>query len=133
MFRRMMDLADVHYRGHPGVDLRDAGEKLVDVDVLRPITHRKLLQDGLIIVVRAFGPPVVDENAVGEKAAQRRLELMVMRIDEARHHDMPGGVDDRGVGRVDPGGDFGDFRSVEQHVADREVTDPRPSTTAFRL
>ena len=37
MFRRMMDLADVHHRGHAGVDLRDAAEELVDVDVLRPI------------------------------------------------------------------------------------------------
>ena len=45
MFRRMMDLADVHHRGHAGVNLRDAGEKLVDIDVLRAITHRELLQD----------------------------------------------------------------------------------------
>jgi hypothetical protein len=100
MFGRMMDLADVHHRGHAGVDLREAGEKLVDVDVLRAITHRKLLQDRLIIIVRAFGPTVVDENAVGEKAAQRRLELMAMRIDEARHYDVSGRVDDRSVGRV---------------------------------
>ena len=119
----MMDLADVHHRGHAGVDLRDAGEKLVDVDVLRPITHRQLLENGFVIIVRAFGPPIVDENAVGEKTAQRRLELMAMRIDEARHDDMPGRVDDGGVGRVDPGGDLGDFRSVDEHVADRVIAD----------
>ena len=99
------------------------GEKLVDVDVLRTISHGQFLQNGLVIVVRAFGPPIVDENAVGEKAAQRRLELMAMRIDEARHDDMPGRIDDRGVGRVDPSGDLGDFRSVEQHVADGVIAD----------
>src|SRR5271154_4360111 len=69
MFRRMMNLADVHNRRHSGVDLGDSSEKLVDVDVLRPIAHRQLLQDRLIIVVLALGPPVVDKNAVGEKAA----------------------------------------------------------------
>ena len=123
MFRRMMDLADVHDRGHAGVDLCDAGEKLVDVDVLRPIAQRKLLEDGLIIIVRAFRPTIVDENAVGEKAPQRRLELMAMRIDEARHDDMPGRVDDGRVGRVDLGGDVRDFRSLEQHVADGVIAD----------
>ena len=123
MFGRVMDLADVHDRGHAGVDLRDAGEQLVDVDVLRAIAQRQFLQDRLIIIVRAFGPPVVDENAVGEKAAQRRLELMAVRVDEARHDDMPGRVDDRGVGRVDPGRDLGDFRSVDEHVADGVIAD----------
>ena len=123
MFGRMMDLADVHDRRHAGVDLRDAREKLVDVDVLRTIAHRQFLQNGFVIIVRAFGPPIVDENSVGEKAAQRRLELMAMRIDEARRDDMPGRIDDGGVGRVDPSGDLGDFRSLEQHVADGVIAD----------
>jgi hypothetical protein len=48
---------------------------------------------------------------------------MAMRIDEAGHDDMPRGVDDGGVGRVDPGGDLRDFRSLEQHVADRVIAD----------
>ena len=103
MFGRMMDLADVHRRGHAGVDLRDAAEDLIDVDVLRPVDHREFLQDRSIVIVGAFRSPVVDENAVGEEAAQRRLELMVMRVDEARHDDMAGGVDDGGVGRVNGG------------------------------
>jgi hypothetical protein len=123
MFGRMMDLADVHHRRHAGVNLRDAGEKLVDVDVLRAITHGKLLQHRLIIIVRAFGPPIIDEDAVGEKTAQRRLELMAMGVDEARHDDMPRRVDDRGVGRLDPGCDLSDFRAVDEHVADRMVAD----------
>ena len=59
--------------------------------------------------MRAFGPTVVDEDAVGEEAPQRGLELMTMRIDEARHYDMSGCVDDGGVGRVDRGSDLRDF------------------------
>ena len=133
MFRRMMDLADVHDRRHAGVDLRDAAEELVDVDVLRPIDHRQLLEDRLVVIVRALGPSVVDENAVGEEAAQRRLELMVMRVDEARHHDMPGRVDDRGVGRMNGGGDLDDGRPLDR--ARRRPRDCRregPSTAPFR-
>ena len=59
--------------------------------------------------MRAFGPTVVDEDPVGEEAPQRGLELMTMRIDEARHYDMSSCVDDGGVGRVDRGGDLRDF------------------------
>jgi hypothetical protein len=69
MFRRMMDLADVHHRRHAGVDLRDAAEDLVDVDIPRPIRHRQFLENRLVIIMRALGPSVVDENAVGEEAA----------------------------------------------------------------
>ena len=36
---------------------------------------------------------------------------------------MPRGVDDGGVGRVDPGGDLRDFRSLKQHVAARVIAD----------
>ena len=123
MFRRMMDLADVHHRGHAGVDLRNAAEQLVDVDVLRPIDHRELLKNRLVIIVRALRPSVVDEDAVGEEAAQRRLELMVVRVDEARHDDMPGRVDDRGVRRMNGRGDLGDGRPIDEHVADRVIAD----------
>src|SRR5208337_1036375 len=59
MFRRMMDLTDVHDRGHAGVDLREAPEHLVHVDVLRPIDHRELLENRLVIIVRALGPTAV--------------------------------------------------------------------------
>ena len=73
--------------------------------------------------MRTFGAPIVDENGVGEERAQRRLELVVVRVDEAWHDDMPALIDDRRVGRVDPGGDLGDFRSVQKHVADRVIAD----------
>ena len=37
--------------------------------------------------------PIVDQYPVGEEAAQNRLELVVVRIDEAGHDDAAGGVD----------------------------------------
>ena len=48
---------------------------------------------------------------------------MAVRVDEAGRYDMPGRVDDGGVGRVDPGCDLGDFRSVDEHVADGVIAD----------
>ena len=70
-------------------------EQLVDVDVLRPV-HRREFQQDVFEVSRASARrarAIVDEDAVGEEAAQRRLELVVMRIDEAGHDDAAGGVD----------------------------------------
>ena len=37
---------------------------------------------------------------------------------------MPGGVDDRGVRRMNGGGDLDDFGSLDEHVADRVIADP---------
>jgi len=40
---------------------------------------------------------VVDQDAVGEKAAQRGLEQVVVRVDEAGHDDAAARVDFAGV------------------------------------
>ena len=124
MLGRMMDLAHVHDPGHAGVDLCDAAEKLVDEDVLRPIDHRELLQDQFIVVVRALWPSVVDEDAVGEDAAQAGLELMVMTVDEARHDDMSRRINDGRVGRRDGRRDLGDRRALDKNIARRVIADP---------
>src|SRR5437588_472418 len=68
---------------------------LVDVHVLRPVYRGEFLQN--VLVVRD-GPgrrarAVVDQDPVSEKAAQRRLELVVMRVDKAGHDDAAGRVD----------------------------------------
>src|SRR6266852_3903928 len=77
--------------------------------------------------IRARRPrTVVDQDAVGEEAAQRGLELMVVRIDEARHHDAAGRVDHaRAMTRLQirPNGE--DLRALDQHVARSKVTDGR--------
>ena len=92
-----MDLRDVVHRRDAVVELREAAEQLVDVDVLRPV-HRGELQQDEFEVSRApawRARAIVDENAVSEEAAQRRLELVVMRIDEAGHDNAAARVDHR--------------------------------------
>ena len=92
---RVMDLRDVVHRRDAVVELREAPEQLVDVDVLRPV-HRGELQQDEFEVSRASAwrtRSIIDENAVSEEAAQRRLELVVMRIDEAGHHNAAGRID----------------------------------------
>ncbi len=95
MRRRVADLRDVVHRGDAVVELAEPTEQLIDVDVLRPVHRGKFVQDELVVsraAARRAGA-VVDKDAVREVAAQRRFELVVMRIDEAGHHDAPGGID----------------------------------------
>ena len=66
---------------------------------------------------------VVDQDAVGEEAAQRRLELVVVRVDEARHHDAAARVDLGGAAGVQVRADGEDLLALDQHVALREVAD----------
>ena len=88
-----MDLRDVVHRRDPRVDLAERTEQLVDVDVLRPIHRSELAEDELEIVDRAVRLAVVEQQPVREEAAQRRLELVMMRIDEAGHDDAAARVD----------------------------------------
>src|SRR5580765_8715169 len=90
-----MDLRHVVDRRDAVVELGEAPEQLVDVDVLRPV-HRGELQQNELEVSRAparRARPVVDQHSVGEEAAQCSLELMVMRIDEAWHHNAAACID----------------------------------------
>jgi hypothetical protein len=64
---------------------------------------------------------IVDQYPVGEKAAQRRLELVMVRIDEARHDDAAAGVDHVGVAGVQVWSDGEDLLALDQHVGLGEV------------
>src|SRR5690606_32664603 len=108
MFRRMVDLADIHDRRDPGIQLGERSEKFIDVDVFRPIDRRQLLQHGLIIVLTVFRTSVVDEDRVGKLAAQRRLELVVVGVDEAWHDDLAASIYEGCVVRRDVRSDGGD-------------------------
>ena len=68
---------------------------------------------------------VHDQDPVGEEAPQRGLELVMVCIDEPRHHDAPGRVDDAGAGYVQilPNGD--DLLAVDQNIALWEVAHRR--------
>src|SRR5215475_11161205 len=87
VFRRMMDLRDVVNGGDAGIELAERAEQDRDVDILRPIDRGEFAQDEIEIVNGSVRIAVVEQNAVGKEAAQRGLELVMMRIDEARHDD----------------------------------------------
>ena len=97
MLRRVVDLRHVHHRGDAGVELGERAEKRADVDVLGPVDHREFLQDVFVVVEHAVRVAVVDQDAVGEETAERRLELVMVRVDEAGHDDHAGGIDGAGV------------------------------------
>jgi hypothetical protein len=123
MLGRVVDLAHVHHGGDARVELRDAAEQLVDVDVLRPEPLREVQQHRLVVVPDVLGPAVVHQDRVRQRRAQRGLELVVVRVDEAGHHDLAARVDHGGVRRIDGGGDLDDPRAFDQHVARHEVAD----------
>src|SRR5215472_9413808 len=81
------------------VELRESGEQLINVNVLRPVNGRKPKEDVFVVSpAPAWRARAIDyENAVSEPATHRCLELVVMRIDEARHHNATGAVNHRGA------------------------------------
>ncbi len=123
VLRRVMDLRDVVHRGDAVIELGETGEQLVDVHVLRPVHGRELQQNEFEVggAPARRARPVVDEYPVGEEAAQHGLELVVVRIDEARHDDAAARVDLRRVARVQVRSDGEDLLALDQHVGLGEV------------
>src|SRR5262249_59451898 len=66
--------------------------------------------------------PVIDEHPVGEEAAQRGLELVVVRINEAGHDNSAAGVDLRTAG-VQVWSDVENLLAFDQHVGLRKVAE----------
>ena len=121
--RRVTDLRDVVHRGDAVVELAEPTERLIDVDVLRPVHRGKFVQDELEVsraAARRTGA-VVDKNAVRGIAAQRRLELVVVRIDEAGHHDAACGIDHVGGARRYMRPDGEDRIALDQDIGLGEV------------
>jgi hypothetical protein len=50
----------------------------------------EFLKHVVVVVDRAMRLAVIDQNGIGEKAAERSFELMMMRVDEAGHDDHTG-------------------------------------------
>ncbi len=122
-----MDLRDVVHCRHAVVELRQSAEQLADVHVLRTVHGGESEQDVFEVCGIRARPAraVVDQEAVGEKAAQRSLELVVVRIDEARHDDLAACVDLVRVARVQVRPDGDDLLALHQHVGTGEVSDLR--------
>src|SRR6185295_19242857 len=64
---------------------------------------------------------VVDQDAVGKEAAQRGLELVVVRVDEPRHDDLAAGVDLAGTACFEVRPDRDDLLALDQHVGAGEL------------
>jgi hypothetical protein len=121
----MVDLRDVVHRGDAGVELAQRAEELVDVDVLRPVDRGEPAEDVLEIVDRPVRLAVVEQQPVGEEAAQRRLELVVVRVDEPGHHDASARVDDLRAGSAQVAAHRRDPLALDEHVGFGEVPDLR--------
>ena len=124
---RMVDLRDVVHRGHAVVELRQPAEQLADIDVLRPVDRGEFEQDVLVIGrIRARrARAVVDQDTVGEKPSQRGLELVVVRVDESRHDDAAGRVDDISATGTQVRPDLLDLLALDQHIRLGKVADLR--------
>ena len=123
----MMDLRHIVHSRHAVIELAQATEELVDVNVLRTIHRRELQQNEFEVSrvpARRVGP-VIDENPVGEEAPQHRLELMVMRVDEPGHDNATARVDGRGTASLQVVTDRDDLLALDQHVGLREIADRR--------
>src|SRR5207247_6996670 len=122
--RRVMDLRDVVHRRDTVVELRQSAEQLADVHVLRTVYGGEREQN--VFEIRGIrarrARAVVDQEAVGEKAAQRGLELVVVRVDEARHDDLAARVDLAGAAGAQVRPDGEDLLALDQHVGLDEVT-----------
>ena len=125
VFGRVMDLRDVMHRRDTAVELAERTEQLADVDVLRPVHRGERLQNVLEVIDDATRRAIGQEDPVREKAPQRRLELVMVRIDEAGHDDAAAGVDHRGVARLQLRSDGEDLLALDQHVGLGEVADLR--------
>jgi hypothetical protein len=123
----MMDLRDVVHGRHTRVELAEGAEQLVDVDVLRAIDRCEPLQDELEVsrVSARRVRPVVDQDAVGQKASQRRLELVMVGVNEARHHDASRRIDFRGTVGAQIRSHREDLRPFDQHIGLWKIADLR--------
>src|SRR5262245_21720953 len=126
VLRRMVDLRDVVYRRDAIIKLAQSTEQLADVDVLRTV-HRGEPQQNVLEIGEApawRARVVVDEHPVSEETAQRGLELVVVRIDEAGHDDGAGGVDRRTAG-AQVWSDGENLLAFDQHVGLGEIAEAR--------
>ena len=70
---------------HTRIDLAKRTDEIAEIIVFRLVAGSEIEMDGTQIIRR---------HPFGADAAQRRLPSVHMRIDEARHHDLIGRIDD---------------------------------------
>ena len=128
-----MDLRNVVDGGDTVVELRQAADQFADVDILRPVVageagrpRRSGQHVCEIVLLRARrARAVVDQDAVGNGASDCGPGLMVMRVDEAGHHDAAARIDHVGTAGVKVRADRENLLAFDQHVAAREIGNRR--------
>ena len=101
---------------HAGVDLRQRADQIAEVVVLGRVARRQ---------IEVHVPQVVGGHPFRADAAQRRLPGVHVGVDQARHHDLVGGVDHLVGGGVEVAADRFDPVAAEQQLAALEVADRR--------
>jgi hypothetical protein len=115
--RSRIVVAPVDQRGRAAMDLVERAHQVGDEDVFRaeqrgePAVHRL---------------HVTGNRPIGGHPAQRALPGVHMGVDQARHHDHVGGVDDlRAVGRRQLRRHGGNVIVLDQHIAAGEIGNSR--------
>src|SRR5262249_55608516 len=113
VFGCVRGLRGVGSRGDALADFAEACDQLGDVTVLRVVRRTTEVPDHIVRIRRIGdapgGPDVLNnrtvallrpralEQAIGDDAALQGFVLVMVRVDEARHDDCPGAVDDFGA------------------------------------
>ena len=136
----MVGLGRVRSAGDALADLAQTADELRDVAILWVIRHTPQIPDDIVRVARFHDPahrpdvlhhrpiglqrPRACEEAIGDQASLNALVLVIVRRDEAGHHDRARAVDYFGVGSGDVRRNLGDRLAVDQDVGLLEVTHP---------
>ena len=124
---RVVNLRDVVHRRDAIVELAQRTEQFVDVYVLGPVHGGELQKNVLVIGCGPGGRAraVVDQDPIGEKAAQRRLELVMVGVDKPGHDDAARCVDLTRAARMQVRPNGQNFLALDQHIGLGEVADLR--------
>ena len=107
--RRMRDLRKINGRGNARAHLANRSQQLSNVGIIGLIVgiqRAGIVNDTVIVIL---------EQSIRDEASQDGLILMMVRVDEAGHHDSVRRVDDFRSGlQIEP--HLGNFLSVNQHI-----------------
>src|SRR4029077_3005913 len=131
----VMDLRDVVHGGDAGVELRKPAEQLADVDIVRSVVFGEARQrwggtkaqnvDGVVLLRARRSAEIVNQDAVGDGASDRRPGLVMVGVDEARHDHLAARIDLGCAARAQVRPDGEDLLALDQHVGLRKVSNFR--------
>ena len=86
------NLRGVNRHRYTRVHLAERCHQLAETSIFRQVGWSESAENHSLVSFCII--PCGTEQTVGENAAQRRLKLVVVRVDESRHHDHPGCIHD---------------------------------------